>query len=55
MRRPKLELALPVDFELKVVAGLGSVEPVGDESRESRNDELSVEERPKELAIDACL
>ena len=47
----KLELALPVDFELNVVAGLGSVESVGDESRESRNDESSVEELP----IDACL
>jgi hypothetical protein len=54
--RPKLKIALPVDFdELNVVAGLGCVESVGDESKESRNDELSAEERPKELVIDACL
>ena len=33
------------------MAGLGSIEFVGDESRESRNDEFSVEELP----IDACL
>jgi hypothetical protein len=45
------ELALPVDFELNVVARLRSVESVGDESREFRNDELSAEELP----IDACL
>lgn len=54
--RSKLKRALPVDFdELNVVAGLGRVESVGDESKESRNDELSVEERSNEPFIDACL